>query len=98
MLTSLFGRCIGLSAVVCILLLFFFPLAQGSFQSTHGPVATLRSKRFFLLLVWSIVSAGLRLFAMLLPRVTFEQGRKSPSGQSLFISGDHPACCSVLRC
>src|SRR5579864_838454 len=36
MLTSLFGRCIGVSTVVCVLLLFFFPLAHGNFQSTHG--------------------------------------------------------------
>jgi hypothetical protein len=64
MLASLFGRCIGLSAVVCVLLLFFFPLPHGSFQSTHGPVTTLRSKRTFLMLVLSIIRAALQIFAM----------------------------------
>ena len=73
MLTSQFGRCIGLSAIVCVLLLFFFPLAHGSFQSTHGPVTALRSKRSLLLLFLAIVQAALLVFGVLLSRALFRR-------------------------
>jgi hypothetical protein len=67
MLTSLFGRCIGLGTVVCVLLLFFFPLAQGNFQSTHGPVTALRSKRNVLVILFSMMLAALRILAHRIP-------------------------------
>ncbi len=63
MLTSLFGRCIGASAVICVLLLFFFPLAQGNFQSTHGPVTAFRSKRNFLVLLFLMARAARLILA-----------------------------------
>jgi len=62
MLTSLSGRCIGVFAAVCVLLMFLFPLPQGNFQSTHGPTTALRSKRAFLVLVFTIIKAALTAF------------------------------------
>jgi hypothetical protein len=59
MLTSLSGRCIGVFAAVCVLLMFLFPLPQGNFQSTHGPTTALRSQRASLVLVFTIITAAL---------------------------------------
>jgi hypothetical protein len=98
MLTSLFGRCIGLSIVVCVLLLFFFPLAQGNFASTHGPVTALRSKRSLLLLVWSIVQAALLVLAIRIPCAPFQRCyRFSTVSDQPELSG-LDAYSSVLRC
>lgn len=98
MLTSQFGRCIGLSAIVCVLLLFFFPLAQGNFQSTHGPVTALRSKRSLLLLFLAIVQTALLVFGVLLPRTLFRRRHSvssmtEPPELSLLDSSG-----SILRC
>jgi hypothetical protein len=98
MLTSLFGRCIGLSAVVCVLLLFFFPLAHGNFQSTHGPTTALRSKRSFLVLVYSLTSAALRVFAMLIPASLLEACRQFTRNDKYSAYANSAGCASVLRC
>ena len=98
MLTSLFGRCIGLSTVVCVLLLFFFPLAHGNFQSTHGPVTALRSKRSLLLLVSSIVQAALLVFAVRIPVALFQRRHRFSTVSTQPESYGLDACNSVLRC
>lgn len=55
MSAALVLRCVGLCAVLCVLLLFFFPLLQGPFQATHGPTtdfrATQASASLFLMIV-----------------------------------------------
>lgn len=98
MLTPLSGRCIGLSALVCVLLLFFFPLTQGNFQSTHGPVTALRAKRNLLVLVFSIISAALLVFAMLIFRQLFERVRSLSSANESSGLLHQAALSSILRC
>ena len=58
MLTSFSGRCIGSFAMVCVLLLFFFPLVHGPFQATHGPTTAFRARRSFQAVALSIVDAA----------------------------------------
>lgn len=71
MLRTLGGRCIGALAVVCVLLLFFFPLMMGPFPATHGPVTALRAWRYFLMLLVSVVSPALYVFATRRPAFRF---------------------------
>lgn len=98
MLTSLFGRCIGVSTVVCVLLLFFFPLAQGNFQSTHGPVTAMRSKRSFLVLVISIVMAAMQVFsARALSVLQNGLSRFAPNEKDFRYFG-RSGLLSILRC
>jgi hypothetical protein len=98
MLASLFGRCIGLSAVVCVLLLFFFPLAHGNFQSTHGPTTELRSKRAFLMLVFSIILAGLQIFAFLVHSLLLSSGRFWLNRTTRADLGEFRLSGAILRC
>lgn len=98
MLASLFGRCIGVSAVVCVLLLFFFPLPHGNFQSTHGPTTALRSKRTFLMLVFSIVRAALQVFAVIPSMLALFFGRLLRSGGSAAELWRLDLGGSILRC
>lgn len=63
---SLSGRCLGIVFVVCVLALFFFPLAQGSFQATHGPTTTFRAKWAVLVLLFIIVAAAFQVLAALI--------------------------------
>ncbi len=61
---TLFRRYLGLSAAVCVLLLFFFPLLQGPFQATHGPTTDFRAKQAFLVLAFTILLAAAAVFAV----------------------------------
>ena len=98
MLASLFGRCIGFSAIVCVLLLFFFPLAQGNFQSTHGPITALRSKRSFMMLVCSIVRAALHDFAVLLAAMLWRNWIRLTASHDDYVYPDLAGWPNVLRC
>lgn len=98
MLASLFGRCIGLSAVVCVLLLFFFPLPHGNFQSTHGPVTDLRSRRTFLMLAFSILRACFRLFATLSSKLKTSFGQLLRNWGSRAEIPEFKCSLAVLRC
>src|SRR5215469_12417109 len=97
MLTSLFGRCMSVSAVVCVLLMFLFPLPYGNFQSTHGPVTALRSTRAFLLLLFSMMSAALRILARLASVTLSQFGRFLWKNLGQGWSFD-PDLCTNLRC
>jgi hypothetical protein len=44
-----------------VLLLFFFPLAQGPFQATHGPTTAFRARMVFLILIFAIFHGALRI-------------------------------------
>jgi len=95
---SLFGRCIGASTVVCVLLMFFFPLPHGNFQSTHGPTTALRARRGVLTLVFSILNAALQILAVLNATFLPARGRRLWGGtQGLELCGvsSHN---SILRC
>lgn len=48
-------------AVFCVLMIFFFPAAQGPYCVVHGPVTALLSVRAAISLQLRIVRAGLRL-------------------------------------
>ncbi len=62
MLTWIFRRILVSCAVVCVLLLFFFPLVHGPFQATHGPTTEFRALKAFLVLLFSILSAACAVF------------------------------------
>lgn len=88
----------SVSAVVCVLLMFFFPLPQGNFQSTHGPVTALRSMRALLMLLFSMMSAALQILARCIPIALPVSGQSlwNRAGQSGHF--DLSRCGSTLRC
>ena len=95
-MASLYGRCIGVFAVISILALFFFPLVHGPFQATHGPTTALRSKRAFLILLLTIVMAPLQLVAFLFPillRTVHLFVRDNNARERWSLAGD-----GILRC
>ena len=51
MLASWIGRGTVFFIAVCVLLLFFFPLAQGPFQATNGPTTAFRAHMVLLILI-----------------------------------------------
>ncbi len=59
MLTSWHRRGMVSFIVVCVLLLFFFPLVQGPFQATHGPTTAFRARMAFLVLIFAIIYGAL---------------------------------------
>jgi hypothetical protein len=61
MLASWIGRGIVFFIAVCVLLLFFFPLAQGPFQATNGPTTAFRARMVFLILISLIIHSALGL-------------------------------------
>ena len=87
---------IGCFAVVCVLLLFLFPLTHGSFQETHGPTTAFRARKAFVILVISIVQGARDL----LSRIELSSGAAwaiAPGSDRLFrsFSVNEPA---ILRC
>jgi len=78
--------------------MFLFPLAQGNFQSTHGPVTALRSMRAFFLLVFSMMRAALALLAILVATRLFKSGRPSSSRTARTWISEVSLDFSVLRC
>lgn len=88
----------SVSAVVCVLLMFFFPLPHGNFQSTHGPVTALRSMRALFLLVFSMLSAALQTLARVVPFTSLVSGLSLRSCVGQFWSFDFDRCSSILRC
>jgi hypothetical protein len=51
-------RWVGFFVVGCVLALFFFPLAHGPFQATHGPTTAFRAGRQFLSILYSLIRAA----------------------------------------
>jgi hypothetical protein len=49
---------LAIVVLICVLCLFFFPAARGSFSSTHGPVTGGRSRFYAFLLTWCIRIGG----------------------------------------
>jgi hypothetical protein len=45
---------LAIVVLICVLCLFFFPAARGSFSATHGPVTSSRSRIYVFLLYCSI--------------------------------------------
>jgi len=78
--------------------MFLFPLPQGNFQSTHGPVTALRSMRAFFLLVFSMMRAALALLAILFATRLFKSGRFLSGWTARTDIPDFNLELSVLRC
>ncbi len=57
MFRPVLGRWIGYCAAVCVLALFFFPLAFGPFQATHGPTTAFRARQNALAIIYSMYAA-----------------------------------------
>ncbi len=45
---------LAIVVLICVLCLFFFPVARGSFSATHGPVTSGRSRLYAFLVYCSI--------------------------------------------
>lgn len=84
-----------LLVTVCTLALFFFPVAQGSFQATHGPVTTFIARQAFLILIFSIVAAAVHLVSVL--GVSVVAGDFSAEGKTASLMDDVHRY-FVLRC
>lgn len=74
MTESALARTIGVCVVVCVLGLFFFPLAHGSFQATHGPTTSFEAVRAFAALLFSILIAALTLLFLYVDTVSQRLG------------------------
>jgi hypothetical protein len=98
MLMSLLARYIGLSTLLCVLLLFFFPLAHGNFQATHGPITALRSKRSLALLFLSIMLAALQVLAIFIRTRLLQIRSWRTHSDSYFAYSRHAESFGILRC
>jgi TRAP-type C4-dicarboxylate transport system permease small subunit len=98
MLRSLSGRCLGILSVVCVLALFFFPLAHGSFQATHGPTTTFRAKWAFLVLLFAIVAAALRVLSALVPVTALAAAGFVRIQEPSRCGPNSPVQSAILRC
>jgi hypothetical protein len=92
------GRWIGICVAVCVLVLFFFPLAQGSFQATHGPITAFRARRLIFGIIRFVIRNVLLAFARVLPACSLgllglAQGVNGPGG---FV--DATPSMAILRC
>ena len=58
------GRGTVFFIAVCVLLLFFFPLAQGPFQATNGPTTAFRAHMVLLILISMIVHSALVILVL----------------------------------
>lgn len=68
------GRWLGFCVAACVLALFFFPLAHGSFQATHGPTTVFRARRLISSIIHSLVRNVLLALARLLTACSVELG------------------------
>src|SRR5215471_14125980 len=59
-----FGRGLAVLVIFGTVVLFLFPVASGPYCATHGPVTPLRAMRYFLVLQFSIMLAGLSWFRL----------------------------------
>jgi hypothetical protein len=87
---------IAVVAMVCVLSIFFLPLAHGPYSAVHGPVTALRSLRTKLCLQLSMCLASLlRLAAYLLGGGLAGAKRTTRMVLSLMVPPEPNA---VLRC
>jgi len=98
MLAMLLGRWMIAGIAVCVLLLFFFPAVQGSFQATHGPTTAFRARMAFLILMFSVAHGALGVFDHFPPSTLTATGRDFLSQNSIATSGLAATECVALRC
>lgn len=58
MLTWMVRQLMVLCAVLCVLLLFFFPVVHGPFQATHGPTTAMRWRKALVALLFLLFTAA----------------------------------------
>jgi len=85
-------------AVVCVAVLFFFPLSCGTFQATHGPTTEFRAQRAAVAIVLSIAHAALEVSSLpadpaSLPAFSL---KAQPSGLAESLAA--PSSSAILRC
>lgn len=97
MISGRHGCEIAVLTVICVLMIFFFPVMQGPYSVLHGPVTALRSARAGLHLRLAIVRAALSSLARFLisALVIFTQFSLSRAG---LWSVSLPGCNTVFRC
>ena len=61
MVSGRHGCEIAVLTVICVLMIFFFPVMQGPYSVLHGPVTALRAARAAVHLRLAIVQAALKL-------------------------------------
>jgi hypothetical protein len=82
--------------VLCVVSLFLFPAAQGSYTSVHGPVTALQSVRAVLRLRLAMIAATLSSSALLLSSAAVS--RIHALFAALMPDSAFPDFTSVLRC
>lgn len=88
---------IAVVAIVCVLAIFFLPMAHGPYSAVHGPTTALRSLRNKLLMVLSMSLAALRIFAAVLSLLESRWAELSrPS--FLEVPAESSELGAVLRC
>ncbi len=59
MIARHFDHPLALVGIVCILSLFLFPAAGGTYSAVHGPITALQAMRAAMKLRWSMMMAAL---------------------------------------
>jgi hypothetical protein len=96
MISGRHGCEIAVLTVICVLVIFFFPLMHGPYSVLHGPVTALRAARAGVHLRLAIVQAALSFLACLISALAiFAQFSLSKAElQSVSLA----ACDTVFRC
>lgn len=88
-------------AVVCVLMIFFFPCAHGPYPVVHGPVTALLSLRASAALRVRIVTSALTKLAHRLRSSEFVFQRilgNAPAKSDFRSDAGAADCASILRC
>ena len=97
MVSGRHGCEIAVLTVVCVLMIFFFPVTQGPYSVLHGPVTALRAARAGAYLRLAIVQAALLSLGGILISALLVLSRMSRA-ETEFHSDILPECSTVFRC
>jgi hypothetical protein len=95
MMPRFFRSKLALLTILCIVGLFFFPAAVGSYTSVHGPVSALLAVRAAMRVHWAMAIAGLS-FPQFLLNSWFSLDA-APQSQEVVCSSP-PGLIVALRC
>ncbi len=95
MIPSCFRSKLALLTILCIVGLFLFPAAVGSYTSVHGPVSALLAVRAAMRVHWAMAIAGLS-FSQLLLSSCFAQDEVSHNSE--VVCSSPPGRILALRC
>src|SRR5215469_17079717 len=86
---------LALIAIVCVIGIFLFPAAAGSYSAVHGPVTAFQAMRNAVRTHWALTTAALsRLQFVVQPLWSF---RWISFGSASFLGDSSPQTC-ILRC